>query len=353
MDDRNEHLDTDNQKNIQKSALNLIKEWVSAHLDESFRHISTALFQQSETASDNQQQTRLFQTYQELDKNQVKFSQQFLKTVDHAFQLYLAVEDTSQGFATETSTEEPLQLVDNDALEQNITLSTLNQRSSADCSELLYTLNQRLAVIRGGYKLVNSGNPIAPAVFCDAIRNSCQQLQLDHASSLVIFRLFNESFLTRLNKLYNLLNHHLESLGVLPNLNFHIEKNDDRQALPEELAGLFSQDSDERQLDLIAAISQIRELLLASKPKPAAGSTLPLAELIESLSQLQHASGEDLQPLATPEAFTDETIAQRRQQIEDSVANANPVDADMVELVGLLFEYMLNDEQLPTAVKTC
>jgi hypothetical protein len=69
------------------------------------------------------------------------------------------------------------------------------------------------------------------------------------------------------------------------------------------------------------------------------------------LQPLQSQSARTLEEAKTAQAVLDTDYDALPQQIQRETRSAEPVDAEVIEIVGLLFEYMLNDEQLPDSVK--
>ncbi|WP_198144055.1 DUF1631 family protein [Gilvimarinus agarilyticus] len=71
------------------------------------------------------------------------------------------------------------------------------------------------------------------------------------------------------------------------------------------------------------------------------------AQMAQSTQSLQQAEAGDIQPLAVA-AVSEQLTAELKKQGADSVLND---DMNTIELVGLVFAYILNDEQLPDSVK--
>ena len=99
--------------------------------------------------------------------------QLFLQHISQAFSNFQRYQQTATDFSTESDFAEEdsnLSLVDNAELEETLAIGSMSRRRSADCSEHLYALNHRLTALRGGSKMNESSNPVAPAVFAEAIR---------------------------------------------------------------------------------------------------------------------------------------------------------------------------------------
>ncbi len=323
----------------------LIYKWASVHFKSSLDKLDDQLFRMADKAGNNLEQNRYLQARSELREQRRWLEKQLLEHMRQAFDNFLNREDTASDIS-QSDTE--LKLVDNDQLEQTIAVASMTRRANADYSEALYALNQRLSVLAGGFKISDLGNPVAPAVFAEALRNALQSLQLDTASKLVCYKIYDSTLLSKLDKLYHLLNHHLKNAGVLPHLRYQVRK-DEAAALPEELSNQNSPETVAKQGDLMMLVQQLQGAL--SQRRAPVPHAKPAPQIIVGLQPLQQHSAKTLDTAKTPQAVLATDYAELPQQIQRETRSAAPLDADVIEIVGLLFEYMLNDEQLPDSVK--
>jgi hypothetical protein len=347
------HNTLEKDKAIQSSRA-FIKQWVSAHLDSYLLELTEQLLSLSRKAASNDELTRILQTCKALEDNSQFTQQTFLSQIDLAFEYFLKSQPTAKDFtATGEQESENISLVDNADLEESIALGSMSRKASVNASEDLYALNQRLSALKGGTKVTDQENPVTPAVFCEAIQNAIQEIVVDNHSKLVVYKIFDSSFMNKLPKLYNLLNHHMESKGILPNLGYQVKKDPAAELadkLPEELQAHDSETSIANQVALIEAIQQIQLQLRQQRP-PSTYPEIPLVQLINSIQQLQGNAGAQLSNLDTPQSVASSNLQSILKKTKDSSSKAKDVDSEVVEIVGLLFEYMLNDQQLPDSIK--
>ncbi len=327
-----------------QSAKALIYKWASVHFKSSLDKLDDQLFRMADKAGNNLEQNRYLHARNELREQRRWLEKQLLEHMRQAFDNFLNCDDTASDV---TQSEAELALVDNDQLEQAIAVANMTRRANADYAEALYALNQRLSALAGGHKIGDLGNPVAPAVFAEALRNALQSLPLDIAAKLVCYKIYDGALLSKVDKLYHLLNHHLKNAGVLPHLRYQIRKED--AALPEELSNHNSPETMVRQSDLMALVQQLQSAL--AQRRPAVTNAVPAPQIIFGLQPLQQHSAQTLDAATTPQAVLDTDYTALSQQIQRETHSAAQIDADIIELVGLLFEYMLNDEQLPDSVK--
>ncbi len=322
----------------------LVYKWVSVHFKSFLDKLDEQLFRMADKAGSTIEQNRYLQAHTELRARRRWLEKQLLEHSRLAYANFLDRIDTASAV---TQNESELKLVDNDALEQSIAITAMTRRASTDYSEALFALNQRLSALVGGAKIDDLGNPVAPAVFTEALRDALRELTLDTASKLVFYKIYDNALLTKLDKLYQLLNHHLKTAGVLPHLRYQIRKED--SALPEELANHNSPETTTKQSDLMALVQRLQSALALQRAPVA--HPRPQQQILRDLQPLQHESARVLSAAKTQQAVLETQREDLAQQIQRETRSAAPIDADVIEIVGLLFEYMLSDEQLPDSVK--
>jgi hypothetical protein len=354
----------------------LIFKWTSVHFKSYLEKLDQQLLRMAEKAGTNQEQNRLLQSRTELsliissstlarsgtscnpsaadaappgDLSAAQRQQRrpleklLLGHMRDAFDAFLHHRATATDL---TQADAELKLVDNDELEQSIAIASMTRKANADFAEALYALNQRLSVLGGGSRIEDLGNPVAPAVFAEGLQDTLAELLLDTHSKLVIYKVYDSVVMGKLDKLYQLLNHHLKTQGVLPHLRYQIRK-DETVPLPRELAAQNSAESISRQADLMQLVQQLQRT--QGPMPPLAGIALPAQYIVSHLQPLQLQTAQILAAAQSQAAVLESGYTTLPQRIHEETRNA--VNGDVIEIVGLLFEYMLSDEQLPDSVK--
>lgn len=344
MNSSDRPTDPGDKYRLLQSCKALIYKWASVHFKSCLDKLDAQLFRMADKAGNNLDQSRYLQARNELREQRRWLEKQLLEHMRLAFDNFLQRQDTASDISQHDA---ELALVDNDHLEQAIAIANMTRRANADYSEALYALNQRFSALAGGHKIGDLGNPVAPGVLAEALHNALQSLPLDTASKLVCYKIYDSALLSKLDKLYHLLNHHLKNAGVLPHLRYQIHK--EEAALPEELASHHAPETLAKQGDLMALVQQLQSAL--ARQRPPVSSPLAAPQIVAGLQPLQQRSAQTLGTAKTPQAVLETDYDALPQQIQRETRSAAPVDADVIEIVGLLFEYMLNDEQLPDSVK--
>ena len=348
------------KERILTSCRELSLKWAKAQFTSYVNTLEERIFKIADKAANNEDQTRHFQSRDEIKLYEKVLQRLYAQHIYQAFDNYRENKPTTADFNQQQQQppqdESQLTLVDNSELEETLAIASMSRKASATCSEEIYTLNQRFSALRSGTKMNEQGNPIAPGVFGEALQHAITELTLDGRSRLIFYKVFDAAFMSELGKLYALVNHHCERHGVLPNLSYTIKKKTSEaisEQLPEELQGLTTESSHSNQLNLMNAIQQLQAQLQPPTSSSAATGNIPVAvaQIIAGLQPLQINASDLLSQLDTPQAVADNHFPALRQQAELQAQKYHEVDSGVIEVVGLLFEYMLSDHQLPDSIK--
>jgi hypothetical protein len=318
----------------------------------------------------------------------------FVREMDCYFDQFVSGElhDT----ATEGSGDEALALMNQDVLEEDLALSAIRTRASVDYTEPLWVLTRRMARLVGG-KSTEHRVPVSPGYFCQALQRSLANIDIELPVKLVIYKLFDRQFVRQLAELYGPCCIRLEELGVLPDLRYQIHKAESADSArftgaqpqqrrtpqqpppslqiptledvvsPAPLALPSEQLSPaEYQNQLLDSIQLLQDRLVARTPhqrRELTGQPLQYSarQLVEAAVQLQQfnqlmaadvlEAAREIKPFDIARAR--EQLVNQLQQITDSKETPalGTDDARIIDLVGMLFEYILNDEQIPDCVK--
>jgi len=325
-----------------------------------------------------------------------EMSRLFLRTLDAAFDQFETRRpaDSTQPSPATRQKHDQISLMDDEEVEEDLALSAIRKRAEVAYTESLWALGQRMALLVSGGKIDEGRLPLAPGRYCEAVKKSLSVADIPLSARLVIYKLFDRYFMPALGELYDSVNARLIEGGIMPNLDYQVEKakGDDaarytgaeprrRQRQGEELRipvlqevvdeglralSLPSKDLPpaEYQNQLLDGIALLQRQLPAGHANQAApGQPLDYTarQLVEAAVQLQQfdqlvaaevlASASQIKPLDIARA-RDHLLEQLKQITDAEEAPAlGGDDLRTIELVGMLFEYILNDEQIPDCVK--
>lgn len=312
---------------------------------------SEYLFKQAEQASGNEAQRRLFEARQAIQDQHESLprqldqalSKRFEELVNSAEQKTSSKRSANQNESSSvTNNAEPideLSLLENDEMELKVAISSMSHRAEADCAEALYALEQRMALLNNGIKIEADANPYSPTLYSDCLLQLIEALQLDLETRLILLKLFDRYFLKSMSSVFAETNHYLVSANILPNLRY---KQNEQRAIEPKRRKTDSEElnqSENRQAELFDVIRSILDTNQA--PINPHLPTVPVERLVAELSALQSQQLMRFQDSAISYAPPPElpgTNAASHQQA--------------IECVGILFDFILNDNTLPDSVKS-
>ncbi len=348
-----------------------------------FDNVDDVLFDLAEKAPSNASQVEFFDGMRELRKARPLIERKFRANIDRNFVEFARGNSVAQAApAARGPSAENLTLVDERELEETLAIAGMAAKAEGRLSRSLFAVNQRLAMINGGAAVESQDSPLGPTAVGQAFRQAMADVQVQLQIKLITFKLFERFATTALEKLYDDVNADLVGRGVLPNGPDTQAASatpagdarvvDDRsgnesisypaERLPPGYGTAPSRGNVELSVEMF---DSLRDLLaqrhVSVQALPNRESSVSLAdthELIRTLSSLQHQfnSRADSHSMDASEASS--LIRQVKQNLIDQVsrqrgADARPrsvssADEDTIDLVGMLFEFILSDRNLPS-----
>jgi hypothetical protein len=357
-----------------------LQQWVS----NAFEQVDDALFDLAEKAENNAAQMHYFDGMREVRKRRPGIERNFLHAITRKLS-DLAHPAKAQAAPAETPSPGTgeLSLVAESDLEESLAITSMISKNEARLARDLFAVNQRLSVICGGHKIDDTSNPVAPAILSQAFREALQELNADMRVKLIIYKLFDRYVLSLLEELYHEINAELVRAGVLPQLHHTVlrtgtakgsggPKHASGQAAD---AGVAAETLDEGSeipddlLQTLQALFSARRGNAGGRPTRDGGAhatmsgPLPSAnELLGALSVLQSQIGSTggMSYGGTDDAATlGREVMQLKTQLLTQIgalrgerpSHVASMDEDTIDLVGMLFEFILEDRNLPAAMQ--
>lgn len=339
--------------------------------------LRTRLFEQAEKSASNADQRSYYEAIQVLNQSGGQMLNIFGDRLMSGYQLFLSGRETTpEPLPTRLDS---LELLPREQLEDELAVSMIISRATTQHAEALWKLNRRLAALRGGKTVNDTNNPFGPAHVCGALREGMSAVNCDLRARIFIYKHFGKLLLAAFGKVFTNLNEALVNQGVLPNLKFVINKNPDAETIfmpsaapaPAPAATQSSPVLDQHQLyaDILGAL-RARQLLVGRQQSAAGvsyrgletgqdGGTanfLPMdyALVLSALQQApEFSSPAALHHPLKIDAIESQLFGHLRQQARpDARHTLASKDADTVDLVGMIFRFMLDDGKIPDLVKS-
>jgi len=360
-----------------------------------------ALFDRAERAGNAQM--AFLDAMRELRRRREEIIARFRAHLEKAWHSLDAGEPMSMESAlTDADAGSVLSLVSDQELESRLAARNLASVIMRDCKPVLQRLDRRLGWIAGNLVLDNDHNPIGPEHIGVAIHEAFATCELSLEVRLVVIKLCERDLVPGISRLYEALDQRLVQSGVLPEMpaaraptrapapvpedeHRHAEMVEDDEASAPAWAARFTHRMAGMKGGMQASMGHgafndgppgyaggaqgvlleaLHHLLQESRgsretagPQPSSSGTenrqLSQREMLSVLSLLQSTPSAALNAAI---GDTGESLAQRlksevlsganRLGVDPSTARLAPVDEDAIDLVGMLFDVMLDERDL-------
>lgn len=243
--------------------------------------------------------------------------------------------------------ERQLELVDDKELTQRIIMREFAARVSEFCSEEMYALDRRMALLVGKDEMDTRGNRFGPKVVCEALRVGCESMLAELDSRTLLLRQLERQLQAELPALYRAINEILIEGGILPEL-----KRTYRRAVAGKITGAAAET--ENILNTLQRLAQARQSTVGGAAPAAGGgaagqgSVLPPGAIAVSADFLKSLQTIQALPEAMPGTLTNVVRLARES---DAARQAAPLDAITMDIVATLFDLIFDDDKVPEAVK--
>lgn len=338
-----------------------------------FDNIDDALFELADRAEHNSEQNMYFESMREIRIRRRGIELNFGRALDEAFLKLLGEAATAADIPTLSDREEfgelradELSLVEEDDLEELIAADTMVAKAERQYLAALKPLNTRLDSMVDARAVTDKNNPFGPETICKSFIQVCGELTLGIKAKLVLFKLFDRYVLNDLGKVYALCNQVLIDGGILPKL----QKSSKRSASTEALAAQPAAQGSAAPVvggDVFADLQQ----LLHGQPQhysdsgsglvaPGQAPQIPRDTLLQLLQVVQQKATPSLaeqQQMALTGAIPgkldiqDSLSALLSEKMPNKAMSVGQVDSDAINLVAMLFQFILDDRNLAAPIK--
>ena len=313
-----------------------------------FENADDTLFGLADKATSNLEQNAYFEAMRDLRLKRKNIERSFLQRLFEAF-----VRCARGGLARtdaplEALTGESLSLLNNDDLEESVAIDAMVAKVLGRDGQAFEHLTQRIGAVLS-VRLDPALNPLGPKVLGECFLQACGALGVEIRVKLIILKLFEKSVLGRCAELYQSANQLLIEAGVLPEIKAPPAAR--RKPVSSTSPALNAEDEAQAFGALQTLLSQVRASGVQAHVSTADAQPITQQDLMRLLSHLQHHAGDQVQA----------SDADLRAQVAELLAKASAksgrarvvgaVDEDVINLVSMLFEFILDDRTLPDSLK--
>jgi len=386
----------------------LALELLGARLAVMFDEAEPALLDFAEMAETNQSQLRFVDTINRVKTAREQVESRFKAEIAKGFVEFL--EDKPISYPSSISLPHPeghLSIVNEEDLEKQVAIQKMVGRLHSECFYDIYAMGERMAMLHSGKKLREEDLPASPVHIATCFEIAAEDFNLEPEMLLITYLLFDKFVMRECGELFRRLNARLIEAGIFPNLRFQFPVNNKApvqgadaqtaetspppQTPPQGAQGKVAaqQTTPSRQSEAPdhstdtslgdEIFQSICSLLSTSRqanpdyrdhpevsPSAAPRKMVEPETLINAIDALQPSRDAPLLPrieqgtaVATIEINAEvlreirQILAKEQQQLFTNVdRNSIPLaNLDTIELVGMLFNQMLDEEGLPNIAK--
>lgn len=388
------HSDAEQQPLIRLQDLS--RQLLCQLLQHMFDSADDALFALADKAQNNSEQNVYFESMRDIRLKRRRIEAAFSQSIPSSFDELAGnatpapAEPVSQAEPLATSTA--LSLVQNDELEERVALDGIVSKFLGTETDALRALTQRLDSLVSAQTVDESNNPLGPRVVCSNFMQACRCLEVDIKSKLVVYKLFEKQVMKSLDDVHHQCNTLFIEAGVLPGLVLSASgktvvdrptskgrrAENDGQEVSGEAPDVSAQAE-----ELYAAVRQLMtqsHFTGAAFPPasaqwfmPGQAQELPRSQLFELLTEAQTqllqsnvavgspishpvpaSGGIGSQPASSMHGIVDVHQTMRSLLESKNVVEKRSLpqlDFDAINLVSMLFQFILDDDSLAAAMK--
>jgi len=317
-----------------------------------FDQADDSLFSLADKASSNQEQNIYFDSMREVRVQRRGFEKRFNSSIDTAF-ANLVSADAAPTVSDDTLSADTLSLVQNEQLEEMVAIESSVNRANNEYGEAIQHLSLRLDSLVP-VKVFQKNNPLGPDVVSVAFMDQTKRLDIDIKAKLVLFKLFDRAVMQGLGSLYVSANQILIEHNILPSLvragapsgrsgGVNPHGNHMSASVPHSSSPVGGSEVEGSQAS--TEVMQLLQGLLAEKQS--LQSAQP-TDVIRLLSLAQHSPVPVNNVRGGVKALELINELQRRS---GSASTVEGTDREVINLVDMLFNFILEDRNLAEEMK--
>ena len=380
---------------------NLIKytiQWTNNAIETLFDNVDTQLFEMAEISENATDQNVYFDAMRIVRLRRSIAHKELINHVRLGFEIETISGNKRTRNVNDVAVDlDNLSLVEDDSLEEDLATQNMIAKAERDNRDKIKQLNQRMAYLYNGLKINSENNPLGPTSLCNSFALAVDTLEADIKIKLLVFKLFDINFITKLDDLYSSANKLLIETGVLPDLKISYKNTAPRRSMhtvpghtdPGHTAPVETpvNTPEQNQTGLMqntqsSGMSQFIQQPMGAMRQPGDAETFaliqqliaqnrPNQQQLQQMPQSQYASTTDVMSSLSmmqtnPELFNNasgqqggsvnsellkEALKQSLQANQQKQA-INQSDDNIIDIISMLFDFILDDRNLVDSVKS-
>lgn len=360
--------DDSNLQAIHKICLDASRD-LNEMLQSMFDGIDDSFFELANNARTNNEQNRFFEAMREIRIKRKGIESDFENSIQHLFSSskVLKHKDTLNTATTDSLGIESLSLVQNEDLEEEVAISSMSSKARSNFQGPLLQFHARIGKLYGINNLSDANPPLDPKDISKAFAKAFSEIEVQIKEKIIAYKQFDRYVLSNLGSVLESANKTLIRLGIMPSLKTpgvrqkHTPKGETPSSPIIKNTIPTSQNATH---DYSTTLPHLQSLLAnirtISSPNRQSFDThttqmISTQDLITMLTELQKipaASQSQPEHSSVIDIHTALQKSLRRNKPQETKKPAfNQTDDDLINLVSMLFEFILDDYNLAPPIQ--
>ena len=351
--------------------LNKISKLCSRHLIEMLQNmfdgIDDSFFELANNARTNNEQNLFFEAMREIRIKRKTIENEFQNKIEELFtpeSAFSNLKSTTEQTPANAFDFESLSLVNKEELEEEVAITSMASKASSNFQGPLLQFHTRIANLFNETDLKQINAPLDPKNISQAFASTCTRLEINLKEKLIVFKQFDRYVLSNLGFALDEANRFMIKAGIMPDLKSTIVKQKHRpkgepasSPISDENHNNISEQTENLLPQLQSLLANIRTHSTfqqsVSSPQPANQHYIKTEDLVNLLTAIQSTT-----PQENPDgAQIIDIHSHLRTHLHQnpSLKNKEPtlkqLDEDLINLVSMLFEFILEDYNLAAPIQ--
>ena len=339
--------------------------------------VDDALFKLAEKAENNAVQSSYFDAMREVRIKRATMESECNAEFVRGFNRELKPGTSSGSPASPLENNDfELDLVAHEDLEESLAVKSMIVKIQVNHKQELGALDRRLGFLLGDPDLERINNPLGPEVFCNAFRIACDQIESGIKVKLIILKLFDRYVVDEhIGRIYQEVNRYLISKNVLPKIRHSVRNGQGVVYGQRSSNGGAGQAMTGEEQDVFATIQELIGAGMVGAPGGVVGAPggmvgapggmvgvpgyyaggVTTASILDNLTRMQQGDPElyadSMAGLDMCAVAAGNVNVIRSIQSTGLIPKVGATDGMVIDVVAMLFDYILDDDNIPGEMK--
>ncbi len=343
-----------------------------------YDNLDDALFDLAEKAENNEKQTHYFDAMREVRKKKELMVRKFSENIQTVFKQFKKgqFDYFKNDNKEKASLGDSLSLVGEEELDEKLAVSNIVGKANTNLHQHLFALEKRFTLLAGGSEIKIDDIPVSPNVTVHSFSQSLVHLMIDVTVKLIMLKMFERALISNLSTTYQDINQFLIKQGIYPDIKFKVGNGGNKRTPQQLQPGQANVPHDEISAD--NSVTQVQRTTAAAgyqqvfvpdaqyehimsalnNRHPIQNNNLPIFDPNIMHNALNLLQLEELKSLSlhqtglSPTEIKDQLLNKLKSMDTDGDKKVvNQQDEDTIDLIGMLFQFLVDDRNLPDKIQ--